>query len=384
MPLPHRLALVAAIALLWPLAPEAQTGGTSTFFPDTVPTVPEFVGVGGAAVAAPTQSPFAIFHNPALLADAGERPGLRLGTSLTPSLFDSGDLPLGTGVGSIGLRTAVGGRPLHVTLAGAYRELNVDADPTTDDPLEPTFDTEDRTYGGGLAVGWQGPVRVRVGAIALSREAQEQSSGPDGALDRDRAVTLDLGAAVTLPLIDGPAVNGIGPRFSLTFGAARQGIELQSDLFERPATGPVPGFPAPPPGLAPAETDRYGATADLAFVRRVGARGRLRVGRLRLSTEQRTAGAGSGHYGGAVTLAETVTVRGGVERLDVGVETETRTSAGLGVSLDGLIRAIAVLGRNPRVMAVADRLTFRGDVARYDIDGPVETDYFSFTVGWRP
>ena len=364
-----RLAPLALAALLWPLAPEAQT----SFFP-SAPVVPEVVGAGGAAVAAPTLSPFAVFYNPALLADAGVRPGLRVGVSAGPALYGNDDLLTGTGVGSIGLKTAAGGRPLYVTLAGGYREVNIDNVPLA----VGDFDTEDRAYGGGLAVGWEGPVTVRAGAAAFARDAPEQPAPVSGELRRDRAVTLRLGTAVTVPLLQGPAIGQAGPRAAVTLGVAHRGAELQSDFFER---GPLES--GTPEGVE--ASTRYGASADVALVRRFGVTGRIAFARLNVRAEQRTEGPGSDHVGGAFTLAETVTLRAGIERSDRdGTGETTRTGVGLGVSVDGLVRAVGALNRSAQLLAIADRLTLRGDLARYDAGGPLETDYAGFTVGWRP
>ena len=52
--------------------------------------------------------------------------------------------------------------------------------------------------------------------------------------------------------------------------------------------------------------------------------------------------------------------------------------------LGGLIRAIGAAQENASMLALADRLTTRFEVALLDVGEAAETPYYGFTFGWRP
>lgn len=364
-----RLALAAA--LLLPLAASAQPA--SPFLLPGTPVRPEAIGLGGASVASVTDDPLALFDNPAMLAASGRRPSFRVGASVTPELYGSSALLVGGGAATIGLRPTVGGRPLTIGLSGGYTEIN--ADPASD-VFDPAASSEERAYGGGLGLGYDvGPVRVRVGAAAFGRESFEVRDLASGDLVRDRAVTLDLGGAVTAPLLRGPSVDGeTDPTASVTVAYAAKDLTLSTDYYER-VLPPVEGV------AEPEVAHRVGLSASGGLVRQIGARGRLRLVGATASAEGRSGIDESFRVGGAIDLVETVTLRAGYVSRDDGDEW---TSFGLSVSIDGLVRAIGTASGTAATIALSDRLTARVDLARLDAGGDVQTDYAGFTLGWRP
>lgn len=365
-----RLLLVAA--LLLPLAAVAQSVIPLTL-PDT-PLRPESIGLGGATVAVVTDDPTALFDNPAMLAASGQRPSFRVGSTITPDLYGFDDLIAGSGAATVGLRTSLAGRPLTVGLGGGYAEINIDRGVVTG-PKGELSSTQERAYGGGLGLGWEaGPVRVRAGALALQRESFEERLA-SGAVDRDRVLTLDLGTAVTAPLLRGPAGDGeTAPAASVTAAVSYQNIALSTDFFERELTSSfVP--------TAPEEEVRIGLSASGSWMRQMGARGRFRIAQGQVSIESRSGFASTTHVGAAVTLAETVTLRAGLYNRKI---VDDWTSYGASVSIDGLVRAIGVASESAEMFALSDRLTSRIDFARLDAGGDAETGYVGFSLGWRP
>ncbi len=372
------LALLLALPIAWPLASaSAQVG--SLFALDGTPASAIEAAVGGATAFAPTESPYAVQFNPALLAEAGTRPGLRFSTSLAPEAFGNEDALIGSSALSLGLQTALAGYPLTVGLGGSYTEFNKDrvslgreADGT---PLG-EYDTAERASGGGLAIGWNGPVHIRVGGAAFYRESSETpvSLGNPQVLSRDNVTTLNLGTALTYDVLGGPDEAGeAAVALRITGGYTRRGIVLQEDYFARDE-GALAGPPPPP------EADVFGGSASVAFTRQVGRRFRFRVARADARIEFVSGDREGTNMGATATLFETLVVRAGLTQRGIGRDV---TSAGVGIQIDGLVRAVGTFTENPRLAAFGDRLTLRGDVARYDLGEGTETDYAGFTLGWR-
>lgn len=367
-----------ALLLALPLAPVAAQQTSVSAFQNLLVS-PIGVGVGGATAFAPTESPYAVRFNPALLADAGARPGLRFSAGLAPDAFGDQDQLIGSSALSIGMGTSVAGYPLHVGLGGGYSELNVDGVQQNGPlgiPLDP-YDTEQRSYGGGLGIGWDGPIHVRIGGSSFYRESRETPRliSDRSALGRDRVTTLDLGTAITYDVLGGPDEAGEAAiSLRITGGYARRNIVLQEDYFTRDDT--FPSAPAPPP-----EAGVFGGSAAVAFTQQFGRRFRFRVARADVRAEMEKADQQDAtRIGASLTLFETLVLRAGQMQRDM---QEDVTSAGIGVQLDGLVRAIGAATNNPRLLSFGDRLTLRGDVARYDLGEAGETDYAGFTLGWR-
>ena len=280
------LRFLLALALAAPLAPAAAQSFNPFLLPDTPVSAYE-VGFGSAATFAPTENPYTVTLNPALLADAGARPGLRVAGSIAPSLYGFDDLLVGSSALSVGLRSSLAGRPLHIGLGGSYSEINLDNVQVTNELgiLVDVYDTQERASGGGLGIGWEGPVTVRVGAAAFYREAFEQPLADASGLGRDRATTLDIGTAVTLPVLRGPSASGeTEPVFSVTAGYTRRHITLATDFYDRGVEIVTSGPEAPP------EAGVVGGAASLALVRQFGTRGRFRIARLGLRAESERSG----------------------------------------------------------------------------------------------
>lgn len=381
----HPLMLRFALAVLLAApAVSAQEGGTPFGLP-FLPASTYEAGVSQALAAAPTDNPYVLRHNPAFLADAGERPAFRFATSVAPQVYGSDDLLIGSSAASIGIAAGeIGGGTFQIGLGGGYAEYRLEGVSILDMNGNEVgaFDTEEREIGGGLAFGWDGPINVRVGAAAFSRESIEVPSDPlSTSLDRDRLVSMDIGGAVSYPVLAGPSEpDERAPRLDITGAAVYENVVLSEDFFER---SPILSFVPTPP----AEAVTAGVGARYALVRQLGRRGEFRLVEAGLNAQQSFVSneVDRGALQASVVLAEILALRAGRSALSEGQQ-PARNAVGAELRIGGIVRAIGAAQESASMLALADRLTSRVEVAVWDVgsDTNSETVYYGLTLGWRP
>ncbi|MEM1055285.1 MAG: hypothetical protein AAGI52_07150 [Bacteroidota bacterium] len=367
-----RLLLAAMLA-----APPAFA--QSSFALSGFPVSAHEVGVSQALAAGPSDNPYAIRHNPALLADAGERPALRFSAGLAPDFVGVDDLLLGSSAASIGIDAGeVGGGSLRIGLGGSYTELRSTLRLIGPSIGEIEYDTQEREITGGLALGWDGPVHVRFGANADVRESfaiPPDLSLPED-LERDRTTTLDVGAAVSYPLLTGPSGDGeIAPEVEITGAAVLRNLAVLSEDFSaRPANG-VRG------------ANTFGVSVRAAHVRQLGRRGRFHLVEGDVRAEPFNGSdirAGEARLAGTVILAEILAVRAGYAAPE-SRGSDPFVSLGAELRIDGVVRAVGAQQKSASMLALADRLTTRFEVAVLRVGETIgETTVYGVTFGWRP
>lgn len=376
-----RFLLVAALA-----APPALAQGFEPFALPYLPVSTYEAGVSQSLAASPSDNPYALRHNPAFLADAGERPALRFSTSAAPKAFGSGDLLLGSSAASIGIAAGeIGGGAFQIGLGGGYAEYRISDILVTDQQGTElgTYDTQEREISGGLALGWDGPLNVRVGAAAFSRESIETPPdlGDPFTFDRDRVVTMDIGGAVSYPALTGPSEPGEqASRLDITGAVVYENVVLSEDFFERPVISSfVP--------VAPPEAVTVGGGVRYELVRQLGRRGEFRLVEAGVSAQQSfvTGSVDRGGLQARVVLAEILALRAGRSAFSEG-NVDPDHSVGAELRIGGIVRAIGAAQESASMLALADRLTTRIEVAVWDVGSefPDPTVFYGLTLGWRP
>ena len=395
MPLrPAALSLGLALALA---APAAAQQPVSAFDLTAIPHSAFEIGTAGAGSFAPTEVPAAITMNPALLATAARRPAVRATGAVTPEWLGQ-SVVLGTSAASIGVSIPAGPGSLALAVGAVRTTFDFGQIALTSPTGEVgTYRGLEESIGGGVAVGWSGPVAVDLGA-ALYGRTDRLPPAEVGAAEAPRAeaVSLDAGGLVTVDAVALAGLRGpdtdLTPAFELSIGAARRHDERSFEIVERPADVPEPEF-----GGLLRET-AAGYSARVGLERRVG-RARFRLVEAEAMVEGESldgfpaaravlAGAAgdrsAGRRGVRLTLLDTVTLRAGRNQFAKGAG--ATDGVGAGVSVDGLMRAAGALGGRPRLYAMAEILTLRLDVAHYAVDGveSLRGTTFGVTAGWRP
>lgn len=352
----------------------------SPFLLPSLPVSTHEAGIEQALVAGPSDNPYAFRHNPALLADAAERPAFRFSATAAQDLFGVDDLMIGSSAASIGIDAGeIAGGSVQIGLGGGYAEYRDAEILITDDRglSLGEYASQEREIAGGLALGWNGALNVRVGATAFRRESLEESRSASLTRDRDRVTTLDVGGAVTLPLLRGPNAPGeTALALDLTGAYVYRGVTTLEDDRATFIGGP---------NALPPEVQTVGGSARLAIIRQLGRRGTFRLldADVRAQTYASDDLPDETRFGATVVLAEVIALRAGQsDSGDAG--TGVRQSVGAELRLGGLIRAIGAAQESASMLALADRLTTRFEVALFDVGEAAETPYYGFTFGWRP
>ena len=385
-----RFVFVLALAMG---APGALAQSFSSFALPELPVSPHEASVAQALAASSSDNPYVLRHNPAFLADAGERPSFRLGASVAPEVFGSDDLLIRSAAGSVGVHAGeVGGGALRIGLGGGYSEYSASSVRITN-PGNTGFelyDTQEYEVSGGLALGWDGPVHVRAGAGVFSRQSLEMPvdlGAPSASLlDRDRSTTLDVGAAVSYPLLRGPREpDTSGPEVEV-MGALvyRSAATISEDIFER--IFPDPRSSSGTRGSPPPTELVAGVGVRAALVRTVGRRGEFRIVEADVRAQSHALDALADEYrlGATVVVAEILGLRAGVSRVDLR-DQDARASLGAELRLGGIVRAVGVVQEKPALLALSDRMTARLEAALLNVGEELgETVYVGLVLGRRP
>lgn len=300
-------------------------------------------------------------------------------------VFENDDLLIGSSAASIGIAAGeIGGGDFQIGLGGSYAEYRIDRLTGASGSETSSYGSEEREIGGALALGWDGPVNVRIGGAAFSRESIETPvviGSP--LLDRDRVVTMDVGGAVSYPLMPGPSQPGErASQLDLTGAFVYHNITLSEDFFVRPDDPPLPTFtPAAPP-----ESQTVGLGARYALVRQLGRRGEFRLVEAGVSVQNESVSDDADRRGiqASVILAEIIAFRAGHSQ-STASNSVADNSVGAELRIGGLIRAIGAARESASMLALADRTTMRFEVAVKNVDGELpRTTFYGLTLGWRP
>ncbi|MEL6614967.1 MAG: hypothetical protein AAFQ43_04485 [Bacteroidota bacterium] len=409
--------LVLVLSLVTAVSAAAQEPfffiGTYTLT-DEVPVSVDAASTTRAGAFTPTADPLAFHLNPALLAGVGREGGVSV------ALDGSSNIGFGSvdalhGAIAAGTTVSVAGQPLAVGAALSRTALDFGTQVWTDEQGAElgTFRSDEATWSAAVGVGWSGPVDLDLG-VGLHRRASlpyyysYEGDSSDG--DRVRGVTLDLGTAVTVPVLGRTPTGAVSPFLDLSTGYAQRHLTLATeDLFDRDGV----------PTTARVGVLGYGARAglDVALgtgrVRAVELDGRIEgnadldrfegscsgdelpcdppvlvrnalVGPLGVSNV--LLGDGGTHVSGRralrLTLFDALSITRG--HLEGNGYVEPVTSWGGSLDVGGGLRAFGLASGDARLVRTGERLSVRVGYSVSRLRGSTLYSFGGLTVGWRP
>ena len=342
-----RLVSLAALLIGTSASPVAQdteipgdeTGGFGVFFSSFLPTSADAPAILRTGRFGGAHDPMRMLDNPGLLADVAD--GFRASGLLLPDLYRIDNIDVGAVAASGGREVQIGGQSFAVGVGVAGQVVSFDETERSDGDHE-------RTVALGVGLGYEGSVRVRVGASGQYLQTVNYLTA-DGE-ERPRAVLADLSADVTAPVgrwIQ-PEPTASGNRLVLDLGV---GYVLQdATLSDRSVRVPSPfsGVPGAVFG-APGSASTVGVSGE------IGLDVRARTTPLRAVGADVFAESGefTDAWGARLSLAETLTLSGAWRD-------DEQSALGVSLSVGGALRALAALD---------------GDRQRYEQSGRFDLRY---------